>query len=210
MSAPSLIETMRLAPGEGILRFNLHSKRLTNSACIFGYEGARQALASLHPFQAGALESLRLRLELFADGHHELTTAPFQPLPDETVWRLRIAKGVRLASTDPKLRHKTSLRDHYNQARAEYSAEVADEVLLLNEKGELCEGTITNLFVEDDRGTLMTPPLSSGCLAGVLRTSLICSGKAKMRRLLVDDIKGRPLYVGNSLRGLIPARLEME
>ncbi len=95
----------------------------------------------------------------------------------------------------------------YETARAEFPTDEFDEVILLNEKGELAEGTITNLFVEDDEGRLMTPPISSGCLAGVLRTSLICARKAYNHRLRPEDLKGRPLYVGNSLRGLMRAEL---
>ena len=33
-------------------------------------------------------------------------------------------------------------------ARAEFPREQADEVILLNERGEVCEGTITNVFVD--------------------------------------------------------------
>lgn len=44
----------------------------------------------------------------------------------------------------------------------------ADEVLFANIAGELCEGTGSNVFVVVD-GTLRTPPLASGCLAGVTR-----------------------------------------
>jgi branched-chain amino acid aminotransferase len=44
----------------------------------------------------------------------------------------------------------------------------ADEALFANTVGELCEGTGTNVFVEVD-GRLVTPPLSSGCLAGITR-----------------------------------------
>ncbi|HQY33147.1 MAG TPA: aminotransferase class IV [Actinotalea sp.] len=44
----------------------------------------------------------------------------------------------------------------------------ADEALLANTRGELCEGTGSNVFVERG-GELLTPPLSSGCLAGITR-----------------------------------------
>ena len=42
------------------------------------------------------------------------------------------------------------------------------EAIFANTRGELCEGTGTNVFVERD-GQLLTPPLSSGCLAGITR-----------------------------------------
>ncbi|PJI85667.1 aminotransferase class IV [Luteimicrobium subarcticum] len=44
----------------------------------------------------------------------------------------------------------------------------ADEAILANTVGELCEGTGANVFVERG-GELVTPPLSSGCLAGITR-----------------------------------------
>jgi branched-chain amino acid aminotransferase len=44
----------------------------------------------------------------------------------------------------------------------------ADEAIFANTAGQLCEGTGTNVFVGLD-GRLLTPPLSSGCLAGITR-----------------------------------------
>lgn len=48
----------------------------------------------------------------------------------------------------------------------------ADEAIFVNTRGELCEGTGTNVVVER-RGRLVTPPLASGCLAGVTRDLLL-------------------------------------
>lgn len=44
----------------------------------------------------------------------------------------------------------------------------ADEAILANSVAELCEGTASNVFVERG-GELLTPPLTSGCLAGITR-----------------------------------------
>jgi branched-chain amino acid aminotransferase len=54
--------------------------------------------------------------------------------------------------------------------RAEASG--AQEALFGNTVGNLCEGTGSNVFVVLD-GRLITPPLSSGCLAGVTRELLL-------------------------------------
>ncbi len=43
-----------------------------------------------------------------------------------------------------------------------------DEALLPNTHGHLCEGTSTNVFIEQD-GEILTPPLASGCLPGIAR-----------------------------------------
>jgi len=78
---------------------------------------------------------------------------------------------------------------------------------MLNEKDEVCEGTITSVFLDDGSGILRTPPISCGLLAGVLRTELICQRKARVDRIGLADIAAGKLYMGNSLRGLIPAML---
>lgn len=53
----------------------------------------------------------------------------------------------------------------------------AEEALMANTRGELCEGTASNVFVVTD-GVLRTPPLDSGCLAGITRELAIewCRG----------------------------------
>jgi branched-chain amino acid aminotransferase len=50
-------------------------------------------------------------------------------------------------------------------------AEGFDDALLLNEKGQLAECTSANIFLVRD-GRVLTPPLSSGCLAGITREVL--------------------------------------
>lgn len=207
MNGFSLIETMRFEPGLGIIRHRLHMERLGNSARKLEFIGSEAAEALLLERIATLSEPSRVRLELSGDGHVEITAAAVAPLPDDAVWTARIATSVLLCSSEPLLRHKTSRRDVYDTARAEFARSECDEVILLNNKGEVCEGTITNIFVESDDGGLLTPPLSSGCLAGVLRTSLICAGKARVAHLFPEDLAERPFYLGNSLRGLIRGRL---
>ena len=48
----------------------------------------------------------------------------------------------------------------------------ASEALLANTQGRLCEGTGTNVFLVVDQ-LLVTPPLSSGCLAGITRDLIL-------------------------------------
>ncbi|WP_312798152.1 aminotransferase class IV, partial [Tianweitania sp.] len=122
------------------------------------------------------------------------------------IWTLRLA-ATKLPSHDPLLAHKTTRRALYETARAEFAQHEAQEVLLSNELGELCEGTITNLFVDRGDGILATPPLTSGLLPGVLRGELLESGRAVEQVLFPADLQGGQIYVGNSLRGLIAARL---
>ncbi|MGQ3211192.1 MAG: aminotransferase class IV family protein [Shinella sp.] len=201
----SLIETLRWEPGAGFVRLERHLARLAQSAKdlkLMNSEQARDALTAAIPTHASA--ALRVRLELFADGRIDVQTAPFTPLGPDATWRLKVAT-TRLASTDPLLRHKTSRRAAYAAARAEFPATEADEVILANEHGELCEGTITSLFLDEGSGILKTPPLACGLLAGILREELLESGKAVEQVLRPEDLAHGMVFVGNSLRGLIPS-----
>ncbi|MBB2675974.1 UNVERIFIED_ORG: 4-amino-4-deoxychorismate lyase [Rhizobium esperanzae] len=202
----SLIETLRWQPGDGFIRLRLHFARLSRSARRLGFPQPVDAAAKLEDAVADAAGPLRIRLTFDAQGRIEVTSAAFVPLAPETVWTVRIAE-TRLDSTDRLLRHKTTRRAVYEVARAEYAPDEADEVILLNERGEVCEGTITSVFLDDGTGTLRTPPISCGLLAGVLRTELICTRKARVGRLTLAELDAGTLYIGNSLRGLIRAKL---
>jgi branched-chain amino acid aminotransferase len=57
-------------------------------------------------------------------------------------------------------------------ALADAVARGGDEAILANTVGELCEGTGANVLVEVG-GELLTPPLASGCLAGITRELLL-------------------------------------
>jgi 4-amino-4-deoxychorismate lyase len=201
-----LIETLRYEPDIGLVRLRLHLARLSRSAGRIGFPKPVDASARLDETVANASTAQRVRLTFDRDGNTAVTTAPFTPLAPETIWTIRIA-NQRLDSSDKLLRIKTTRRAVYDTARAEYPASQADEVIMLNERGEVCEGTITSVFLDDGTGTLRTPPISCGLLAGVLRTELICQRKARVGRITLDDLASGKLYVGNSLRGLIATRL---
>jgi len=202
-----LIETMRWQPGTGIVRLRLHRNRFANSARKLGFAGHDAAWAALADQASRLAACSRLRLQLSRDGRFEIAVSPFAPQADDTVWTARIAGTARLQSSAPLLRHKTSLRSVYDVARGEFDRAATDEVLLLNDRHEVCEGTISNVFVEAGDGVLLTPPLSSGCLAGVLRSALLCARKARAATITPAMLAERPFYVGNSLRGLIRAKL---
>lgn len=207
MSVPSLIETLRFEPQAGFRNLERHRARMAASALALGlpFEADRfEDLLNIVPDEDGPR---RVRIELYPTGRLTLTHAAFAPVPDGTVWSVRIAEGTRLSSSDPLLRHKTSRRSHYEAARAEYPLPAADEVLLLNERGEVCEGTITTLFLPDGQGGLLTPALDCGLLAGIERECLLDGGKAREAILTPADLAARDFFVGNSLRGLIAARL---
>jgi len=204
-----LIETMRWEPVAGFVRLERHLARLYASAQELGFSHNPEKIDhALRDAVVGYDKPLRVRLVLSASGDVTASTQPYEPLPQYEVWNLRIA-STRLDSTDTLLRHKTSRREAFVKARSEYQLHRADEVILLNERSEVCEGTITNVFVDTGDGGLLTPPLASGLLPGVLRAELLAEGHAREAVLGTADLMdAENLFVGNSLRGLIPARMD--
>jgi branched-chain amino acid aminotransferase len=65
----------------------------------------------------------------------------------------------------------------------------ADEALFCDTRGNVCEGTGTNIFAVID-GELVTPPLTTGCLAGVTRHVVIDAYGATEALFSLDDLRG--------------------
>lgn len=189
-----LIETL-LWDGARFPRLALHLARLAAGAGELGFACDTGAVA--RALRAAVADSpLRVRLTLGAGGDVEVTVAPLPAAKAE--WRLGLA-AARLESGDPWLRVKSTRRAAYDAARAALP-EGIDEVVFLNERGEVCDGTITTVFFDRGQG-MRTPPLASGLLPGVLRAELAVPEEV----LRAEDLPQVRLWVGNALRGLIPA-----
>lgn len=190
----TLIETM-LWDGAAMPRLALHMARLARGAEALGWpldpDEVQAALGAAAPDAPS-----RVRLTLDARGKVSLTRAALPPA--KALWRVGLAQQ-RLRSADPWLGHKTSHRPAYDAARAALPPDL-DEVVLLNERGEVCDGSISTLFFDRGEG-MRTPPLSSGVLPGVLRAALAVPEEV----LMAAELPGVRLWMGNALRGLIPA-----
>jgi branched-chain amino acid aminotransferase len=76
----------------------------------------------------------------------------------------------------------------------------ATEALFANTRGRLCEGTGSNVFVVLD-GEMLTPPLSSGCLAGITRQLVIEWAGAREADLPFEVLgEAEEVFLTSSLR----------
>jgi para-aminobenzoate synthetase/4-amino-4-deoxychorismate lyase len=104
------------------------------------------------------------------------------------------------------LYHKTSLRKLYDDERTQLVDNKGYyEVLFMNEKGEVTEGSYSNIFLQKE-GRLLTPPVSCGLLPGVLRRYLLQQYPEFVveKTLTGKDLEqAEAVYVGNSVRGLV-------
>ena len=199
-----LIETLRFAPGDGFVRRALHLARMERSATVLGLPFDRErGRAALDHAVRGCLASTRVRLILNETGEFHAETELISVSP--SLWRYAISP-YRVNSADSIVPHKTSRRRMYDRERARLVAETGcDEVLFLNEKDELTEGSRSNVFVERD-GRLFTPHLDCGLLDGCLRRELLDQRDCSEARLVRMDLETADrVFLGNSLRGLIPA-----
>jgi para-aminobenzoate synthetase/4-amino-4-deoxychorismate lyase len=197
-----LIETLRREDGE-YPRLSGHLDRLQRSAAWLGFACdealVRQRLASLP-----AHGIWRVRMTLDKAGAVEVQAFPLDDAP--VMSRLALLAETRIDSGDPLRRHKTTARKVYDEALSILApASPVFDVVFLNERGEVAEGARSSVFVERD-GCLLTPPLSSGALPGVLRGELLAAGRAREAVLLPDDL-AQGFWLGNALRGLLPVRL---
>lgn len=194
-----LIETMTFDPVEGIALLERHLARMRASALAFGFAFDRHA--ARNELQAATFRlraPARIRLLAAASGAIAIEVGPSPaPLPVPLAVAL---VPLPVAAADVRLRHKTTDRRFYDAARL---AACADEVLFHDADGRLTEGSFTNVFVPRD-GRLVTPPASRGLLPGVLRAALLEDGRAVEGDLVADDLAGG-FFMGNALRGLMPA-----
>jgi para-aminobenzoate synthetase/4-amino-4-deoxychorismate lyase len=182
-----LIETMKVEQGV-ILFEKAHIERLTQSAAYFGFALDEKRLFPLKPERDGIL-----RLLLDKQGNY---TIEYRDLEPSLSGKVRISP-LRVDSRDIFLYHKTSYRPYF---QVNYG--VFYDELFFNEKGELTEGSRTNIVLEI-QGQRYTPPVSCGLLNGIYRQKMLADGECSEKILFKEDVLGAEhIYCVNSVRGI--------
>jgi len=172
-----------------------HLDRLRDSADYFGFSADINAVREALLLRAMNLHSPhKVRLLVGPDA---AITIEVQPAPPSHRVRLGWAPSP-VDDRDRFLYHKTTHRTVYDRARASRSD--CDDVLLWNRRGELTESTTANVVLDID-GRLLTPPVSSGLLAGTMRGHLLMRGAIREAVLTKSDVQRcRSIRLINSVR----------
>jgi para-aminobenzoate synthetase / 4-amino-4-deoxychorismate lyase len=201
----SLLETMLWTANEGYFLLSRHLERLEQSALYFGFTVDLSTVRLELDRLAARLARPRHKVRLLVSKAGGITVeAEALSAADPAPPRVALAPGPT-DSSNPLLYHKTTNRSLYEAARAACPA--YDDVLLVNENGEVTESTIANLAVEIE-GKLCTPPVQSGLLPGTLRADLLERGALFERSITVEEMLHSPrVFLLNSVRGMYQVQI---
>ncbi|MBN2641516.1 MAG: aminodeoxychorismate synthase component I [Victivallales bacterium] len=196
-----ILETMLYREPHGLVMLTEHLSRARNSQLYFGRiwneEAVEQTLRELKQQSPCA----RVRMTINASGVPSITCTPL----NKTGWNSSPAKiclsSERTRSDDIFLYHKTTRRKLYDDCFNDAVHHGFDEIIFLNERGELTEGAISNIFIKQN-GRWFTPALKCGVLPGTMRKKIMTDIAAEEKILYLKDLNdAEELYICNSVRG---------
>lgn len=215
LKAKGVFETMRVREGK-ISLLAAHLKRMSRGLKVLKLASPipifmiRKHITRL--LKVNRLKNARARVMVWQKGgrvHSAIICEPIKPLTarqHSKGFKVMLVNGHRRQTSVPiKSLDYAIFRGSLQKARAAGF----DEALFLNRKGELIEGSRTNIFwVKDD--VLWTPPITSGCLPGVTRQAVIeCARKLGLRCAARHAAAGRlreadEAFVTNAILGVVP------
>ncbi len=204
-----LFETIRIENGQAC-RLEMHLDRISQSAKELKIKFDLDRAKSLIQEACSQLDEqsiYRLRLDLSAEGLLSVKTAVIQDLqPGPILWASDLlATDTTMSSDDQLLGHKVTRRKLYDQAWLAAEKLGSFDALFINEQGFVTEGGRSNVFVKKG-GQWLTPPLTSGCLPGVMRSVVLSDTKyqaVEQNITRADVLSAEEVVFTNALRGIV-------
>lgn len=199
-----LLETILYCNGKYRL-LSEHLERMAGSAEYFCFSfDAMKIIERLKQYAARTDENTAYRIRLLLDKRGEVSVEG---------WKLDIAgkrfhgnialAGAKTNTDDTFLYHKTTNRSLYAGFYELAVKEGLADIIFINERGELTEGCISNIFIKRE-DELITPPPGCGLLNGIMRQYLL-KKKKNMREDIIsaEDLRrADAIYICNSVRGI--------
>jgi branched-chain amino acid aminotransferase len=216
-----LIETMLWSNGS-IRLFRLHMERLMRSLDIIGFPALdeEEFLHDIHKTISANKdpEAAIVRAQFFMNLedvtlHYLIENLPFvHKLPTEKVTIGITQKAVKCPDSISHL--KTSSRIQYIIAKKDADDKGWNDALLLNAKGNIVEGTISNVFIVVGNN-IYTPPLNEGCIDGVMRKYLVKNGSIDHLSITEKQLdvtmlqQADEIFLTNAIKGVQPVHFFM-
>ncbi len=185
-----------------------HLTRMKNSSDYLSFDFHQSKIIdALYLSERSFDRQNKYRVRLLLSHDSELFVEVFKLLESTVSNQIKIA-SERTNSTDRFLFHKTTNREFYNCYSDKAKEENLVDYIFLNERHEITEGTITNIFIEKN-GKLFTPPLSCGVLAGIYRQEVLRTNHLASEAILTinDLVLSDAIYICNSVRGWVKVTL---
>jgi para-aminobenzoate synthetase/4-amino-4-deoxychorismate lyase len=180
-----------------------HLARMASSAEYFGLQFDRgtidvELVKAASQFSGGQ----KWRVRILLDRRGQLEVASSLISEEERHGRVMIS-DCRTLSDDRFLFHKTTHRPIYDQELERARAAQCDDALFFNERHELTEGAIHNVFLLKN-GVWLTPALQCGLLPGTYRAEFLAKHPEVRETILRRDdlLQADAVFLCNSLRGM--------
>lgn len=215
-AGPGVFETMRVIHG-CVYLLDRHMKRLSRSSPFVGRSSiakTKVAAAVKELVRRHGLENGALRLTVGSRKGRAGILIVERPLPGEAFSKTGAGLSAVFFSSGrmerrPRPCLKTTARDFYHRVGLFARSRGADEAFFMNARGELVEGSRTNVFFVED-GCVVTPSLNSGCLAGITRRRVLELGRrlrlrCRQRAVAPEELfAAEEIFVTNALIGIVP------
>ncbi|MBM4141404.1 MAG: aminodeoxychorismate synthase component I [Nitrospira sp.] len=181
-----------------------HLERLKKSAEYFDYPIDISSIDTALKREIMKFErdrKYRVRLTLNRYGHVHIESNLLREGTQNS--NLVMISDMRTHSNDLFLYHKTTKRHLYDSAYREALSRGFIEVIFMNEKDQITEGAISNIFIKKGEA-YYTPPVECGLLNGIYRQHLFETlPHVEEKILYLDDLKkADSLFICNSVRGM--------
>lgn len=202
-------ETILLIDGRPIF-LEEHLHRLNNSLKFFNIDKKIDTEDVLKKIQSDMENDTSISrygvLKIIISDKNQVFSYRVNPYNQEKLdkgFNLEYSK-VRRNETSPLTFHKSlNYGDNIMEKRRTLGTNI-DEVIFLNTKGEISEGSTTNIFFIKD-GIIATPPITAGILPGIMRSYVLKSFSVEERIIFPEEIKDMDeCFVTNSLMGIMP------
>lgn len=209
-----LIESIGWTQKDGYGYLEDHLDRLQRSANYYSFLYNRRELVEKLNEHAGFLsltdkDRYKVRVLLSKRGSISIASENISMVFKDELPKITLATPP-VNSGNPIYFHKTTCRNFYeNELRQKQQETGCFDVIFHNEKGEITEGSFTNIFIKK-ADVFYTPKRECGLLDGIFRQKILDDPEIKASETIIhksDLEEADQIYLCNSVRGMIEVEL---